>query len=71
MEKVTLNVTGMSCVSCVNKIESALQQLKGVEKATVNLKKGLVKVKYDDSTQALNKLIDTIRHTGYEAESVN
>ncbi|GAB3806400.1 heavy-metal-associated domain-containing protein [Virgibacillus kimchii] len=71
MEKVTLNVTGMSCGSCVIKIESALQQLKGVEKATVNLKKGLVKVKHDDTTQTLNKLIDTIRDTGYEAESAN
>lgn len=70
MEKVTLKVTGMSCGSCVNKVETGLKQLTGVEKAKVNLIKGVAKVKYDDSTQTVNKLIDTIRDVGYEAEPV-
>jgi len=70
MEKVTLKVTGMSCGHCVNKIETALKELAGVEKANVNLKKGMAKVKYDDSFQTLDKLTDTVRDVGYEAEAI-
>jgi len=36
----------------------------------VNLKKGMAKVKYDDSFQTLDKLTDTVRDVGYEAESI-
>lgn len=70
MEKVTLKVTGMSCGHCVNKIETALQQLNGVEKATVNLKKGMAKIKYDDSIQTLEKLISTVSEVGYQSEII-
>lgn len=70
MEKTTIKINGMSCGNCVNKIEKALQQLNGVEKATVNLKKGMAKVKYDDSIQTLDKLTDTIHDVGYETEFI-
>ncbi|MBV5133980.1 copper chaperone CopZ [Staphylococcus epidermidis] len=70
MEKVNLKVTGMSCGHCVNKIETALQKLEGVEKANVNLKKAMAKVKYDDSLQTIDKLTDTVRDVGYEAEPI-
>lgn len=70
MEKTTIKINGMSCGNCVNKIEKALQQLNGVEKATVNFKKGMAKVKYDDSIQTLDKLTDTIRNVGYETELI-
>ena len=70
MEKKTIKINGMSCGNCVNKIEKALQKLNGVEKATVNLKKGMAKIKYDDSIQTLDKLTDTIHDVGYETELV-
>ncbi|MCH4985282.1 cation transporter [Macrococcoides goetzii] len=31
MSKVTLNVEGMSCGACVNKVEGSVSQLNGVE----------------------------------------
>lgn len=70
MEKMTLKITGMSCGHCVNKIETALQQQAGVEKATVNLKKGVAKVKYDDSIQSVDKLSAVVHEVGYEAEPI-
>lgn len=71
MEKVNLKVTGMSCGHCVSKVETALKQLDGVEKASVNLKKGMAKVKYDASIQSLDKLTNSVRDVGYEAEPIN
>lgn len=70
MEKTTIKINGMSCRNCVNKIEKALQQLNGVEKAAVNLKKGMAKIKYDDSIQTLDKLTDIIHDVGYETELI-
>lgn len=37
VNKTIINITGMHCASCVNRIERALNALDGVESATVNL----------------------------------
>lgn len=39
MKKIKLNITGMSCNHCLNRVQTALTELEGVEKAKVNLKK--------------------------------
>lgn len=70
MKKITLEITGMSCAHCVNKIETALQDLQGVEKAKVNLKKGTAKVKYNDKVQGVDNLTAAVKEAGYEAEPV-
>lgn len=36
-DKITINITGMHCASCVNRIEKALINLEGVDQASVNL----------------------------------
>ncbi|WP_394189404.1 copper chaperone CopZ [Paenisporosarcina quisquiliarum] len=70
MKKTTLKITGMSCAHCVNKIETALQSLQGVENAKVDLKKGTAKVKYDETIQTLDNLAVAIQEVGYEVESI-
>ncbi len=69
MKKTTLKITGMSCAHCVNKIETALQSLQGVENAKVNLKKGTVKVKFDETIQTLGTLAVAVQEVGYGVES--
>jgi copper ion binding protein len=71
MKKITLNVTGMSCAHCVNKVEKALQGLQGVEKSKVNLKKEIAKVKYDETALTLESLTAAVKEAGYEAEPVH
>lgn len=39
--------------------------------AKVNLKKGLAKVKYDETIQTLDHLTAVIKEVGYEAEPLN
>ncbi|CAM4145726.1 copper chaperone CopZ [Lederbergia lenta] len=70
MNKATIKITGMSCAHCVNKIETALQDLQGVVKAKVNLKKEIAKVKYDETVQSTDSLTAAIKEVGYEAEPV-
>lgn len=37
LNTATLQIEGMSCASCVNRVQKALQSLEGIEKAEVNL----------------------------------
>ena len=63
-----LPVGGMSCASCVAKIEAALRAQAGVAEATVNLATERATVRYGaPATPAA--LIGAIRDLGQEAET--
>lgn len=66
MEKVTLNVNGMSCGHCVNSIEGSVGNLKGVEFVKVHLNAGNVDVKFNPSEVSLDKIKETIDDQGYD-----
>jgi Cu+-exporting ATPase len=68
VQSVELNVYGMSCAACSARIEKSLNQLDGVQLATVNLANDRAVVEYDPSLVKLADLIQTIQKTGYEAE---
>ena len=66
MSKVTLNVEGMSCRACVNKVEESVGQLNGVESVKVQIPEGKVDVTFNDSTINLADIKGVIQNTGYE-----
>jgi len=66
MQKVTLNVQGMSCGSCVNKVEGSVGKLNGVESVKVHLSDGKVDVDFNKDTVDLEEIKDAIKDTGYE-----
>jgi copper chaperone len=61
----TLNVSGMSCGSCVRHVTSALQAVPGVSKVNVQLKAGIVQILHGESA-SLDELLDAVREAGYE-----
>lgn len=66
MEKVTLNVQGMSCGHCVNSIEGSVGELNGVSKVKVHLENGTVDVEFNDKEVTLEKIKETIDDQGYD-----
>lgn len=66
-EKITLKVEGMSCEHCVKTVTEALEELDGVKKAKVNLKKGEAKVKYDSENTSIDVLTKAVEDAGYKA----
>lgn len=68
MEKVTLNVKGMSCGHCVNAVESNVGELAGVSKVTVNLSDSKVDVEFNPSEVTLETIKETIDEQGYDVE---
>lgn len=65
MEQIDLNIKGMSCASCVNRIEKAL--LKNNVEAQVNLATEKARVKFDASKLGPEKIIQMISDIGFEA----
>ncbi|MFP4081494.1 MAG: heavy metal translocating P-type ATPase [Candidatus Aminicenantes bacterium] len=59
-------IQGMQCASCVQNIEKALLQMRGVTKAAVNLATEKAKVEYIPSETSLAEIKKTIQQTGYK-----
>ncbi|WP_289103052.1 heavy metal translocating P-type ATPase [uncultured Marinobacter sp.] len=60
-----VRVDGMSCASCVGRIEKALMGQRGVAEAQVNLATGKATVKFDQPATPAT-LIDLIKEAGYQ-----
>jgi Cu+-exporting ATPase len=67
-EFFTLDIGGMTCASCVARIEHTIKKLSGVEGVNVNLatEKARVRIKHD-SGLTLEDIVREIKKTGYEA----
>ena len=64
MEK-KLNIEGMKCEGCVNRIKNALSTVKGIDSFTISLeKKELILNVKKEST--IKKVIDKIENLGFE-----
>ncbi|MDP2601817.1 MAG: heavy metal translocating P-type ATPase [Deltaproteobacteria bacterium] len=65
-EEITIPVRGMSCASCVEKIETQLRSLAGVTKAEVNFAAERATVSFIPSLHSPSDLRKAIREIGYE-----
>jgi len=65
-----LQVSGMTCASCVEKIEKAIGQLDGVSRVVVKLSTGMARVEHDPSLALLAEIKRTIRELGYGVEEL-
>jgi Cu+-exporting ATPase len=66
VEKITLPIGGMSCASCVAKIEGALRGMPGVVSATVNLATEKATVSYIPGVASLQDFKKAVSDAGYE-----
>ncbi len=70
-EVIELDVTGMSCGSCVARVQSALSAAPGVAEARVNFATGRATVDVGaDSTDA-QQLVEAVERIGYGARAVD
>ena len=65
----TLDIDGMTCASCVGRVEKALNQTPGVEAASVNLATEQAKIRLKaGSDTTINTVIASVQKTGYDAK---
>src|SRR5690606_23005483 len=67
-ERIEIPVQGMTCAACSARVQRVLEKTEGVEGASVNLMLHNATVTYDPRTTSPDRLVDTIRQTGYDAE---
>jgi len=68
-EEVTFDVQGMTCASCVGRVERALAALEGVREASVNLAAETAQVRYLAGVQDVQSLTKAIAKSGYDARA--
>jgi len=64
-KQTTLQITGMTCAACANRIEKGLNKLEGVEAANVNLALERANVTYNPSKVNIELIEQTIEKLGY------
>ncbi|GLR27568.1 heavy metal translocating P-type ATPase [Limnobacter litoralis] len=64
MNDYTLNIAGMTCASCVARVEKALQKVEGVQSVSVNLATEKAKIHGEGSLSA-ETLIQAVEKAGY------
>jgi len=62
----TFPVEGMTCASCVARVEKSLSRVEGVSRASVNLATNTATVRADPEKTRMASLVSTIRDSGYE-----
>lgn len=68
LDKVELNIKGMTCASCASRVEKALNRLDGVFKANVNFAVEKAMVEYNPEQVSIKEIKDAVKKAGYEAE---
>ena len=66
MSQILLDVEGMTCASCVSRVENKLNAVEGVE-ASVNLVTEKAAVRYDEERVSVEDLVRAVESAGYRA----
>ena len=70
MRETIINVKGMVCGGCENRIKNALEEIKGVEKVEADYKTGIVKILENENIER-KAMEDTIEDIGFEVVKEN
>ena len=67
--EIILPIEGMTCASCVNRIERFLKKTPGVEEAAVNLATEKATVRVDPGVAGRDELVKAVEAAGYEVKA--
>jgi len=70
INSLNLNIYGMSCASCIARIEKSLNSLEGVRETSINLATEKAYVEFDHLKLDPEQIISAIKNTGYESEII-
>ena len=68
IEKVTLDVQGMTCSGCEYNVESALKKIDGVTKVNAAFTQHSAEVEFDPEAATVAQLVQAVNGIGYTAK---
>jgi Cu+-exporting ATPase len=69
--RATLAIQGMTCASCVARVEKAIERVPGVLAANVNLATERASVRYIGGVDVLGRMVEAVDATGYGAKEIH
>jgi len=69
-QTVSLEIEGMTCASCVGRVEKALTKVEGVVSAQVNLATEVAQVRFATGIVGVDDLVAAVDRAGYRAKPV-
>ena len=66
MDKIILNVEGMSCEHCVKAVTDAISALPGISSVFVDLDSNTAAIEHDPAISPVDKIKFAIEEEGYE-----
>jgi P-type Cu+ transporter len=67
LEKLELDIFGMTCAACSTRIEKVLNKMDGVKYATVNLATESASIEFNQGEVTIKQIIERIQKLGYDA----
>ena len=68
MKEVKLNIEGMHCTGCSNRLTKVLNNIDGIERAEVSFETKKATIKYDESKVSVETIKAEIEEAGFKAE---
>jgi copper chaperone CopZ len=65
-QQATLTIGGMACSACANTVQQALNDLEGVQEASVDLENESGSVSYEKYSVSTDEFKEIIENAGYE-----
>lgn len=66
-KQTTLQISGMTCAACANRIEKGLNKLEGVTEANVNFALETAHVEYTPTELSVDEIVRKVEKLGYQA----
>lgn len=66
--KTVLRAAGLSCPSCIAKIEKQVGRLVGVSSVQVKFNSGRIEIEHDPAKASVDSLVKAVADAGYRAE---
>ncbi len=66
MKDLTLQIEGMKCGECVSRVQTALEETRGVRTAAVSLEASEARLAVDDALEP-SDVLDVVRAEGFDA----
>lgn len=65
-QETTLSVDGMTCMSCIRRVERALSELDGISAIDVEMRNGTVRVEHDGRA-TVEEMVEALGDAGYDS----
>lgn len=66
MKQDFIEITGMTCINCQNRIQAGIAALDGVRRVSVDYKTGQADVEYDENVCSIDQIGTCVTSLGYQ-----